>query len=522
MKKMSIIATSLILSLVVLMPVSAQLRPSGSLSNNRLLTINVSGGVPQELFINNVKQQVSSYPYKVQLPIGVYTIVAKASGFKDLQQEVKLNKDTAITLVMVPSVSVPIQPPTSSVETYSLQVLANVAGAVYFINNRALGAVGAVIDLSRGTYQLRVSAPGYSDHNETIVLDRSRSVSVFLNPVNFTLTVNSNVPGAEVSINGSAYGLVGSTITLGPGTYQLVVSANGYGDYTETFQMNGSKVINANLKPAVYMLSVTSNIRTAQVYVNGLLKASVGMSISLPAGPYQVRVSAPGYADYEETLVLTANRTINAQLQRMSYVLTINSNIQNSQVYLNNRAYGGPGAYSLEPGTYQVRVSAPGYVDFNSTITLNQSQTINAQLNALNFDLSIGTDVQVAQIFINDGLIGSGAAVISLAPGAYTIKIIAPGFALIQETIQVSANTVKTYKLKPETGRVVFMLDRRFKSTIYIDNVRQKENVSQFDLTRGMHVIRLVADGGLEAVVSVNVESGKTITITPTIQLKVE
>ena len=63
------------------------------------------------------------------------------------------------------------------------------------------------------------------------------------------LTVDSNVPGADIEIDGAFVGNTPSTVSAAPGSHQIVVKKKGFADWTKTLSVTGGTVhLNAELE----------------------------------------------------------------------------------------------------------------------------------------------------------------------------------------------------------------------------------------------------------------------------------
>ncbi len=63
------------------------------------------------------------------------------------------------------------------------------------------------------------------------------------------LIVDSNVPGADIEIDGTFVGDTPSTVSVAPGSHQIVVKKKGFADWTKTLSVTGGTVhLNADLE----------------------------------------------------------------------------------------------------------------------------------------------------------------------------------------------------------------------------------------------------------------------------------
>jgi len=76
-------------------------------------------------------------------------------------------------------------------------------------------------------------------------------------PVQASLNIESTPPGADVEIDGAFVGNTPSTITVTPGSHQIVIKKKGYADWSKTLNVSGGTVhLNAELDQASSQPSV--------------------------------------------------------------------------------------------------------------------------------------------------------------------------------------------------------------------------------------------------------------------------
>jgi DNA-binding transcriptional regulator of glucitol operon len=343
--------------------------------------------------------------------------------------------------------------------------------------------------------------------------------------------VNANVNGALVILNGNQVGTTPFSGQLNPGTYALVVRATGYQDWTTQLVMSGPQTLNVTLHPLNYQLVVNANVNGALVFLNGNQVGTTPFSGQLVPGTYSLLVRAPGYQDWMTQVPLSGPRTLTVTLQPMNYQLVVNANVNGALVFLNNNQVGTtPFSGQLTPGTYALLVRAPGYQDWTTQVAMSGPQTLAVVLQPLNYQLSVNANVPGALVYLNDNQAGTTPFVAQIAPGSYSIVVTAPGYQ--DWTTQVTMNGPQTLNasLQPTMASLVFdlkpdnftreMRDKRFAQVqVFVDNVQQKGFTLQ--VAPGPHQIRVVS-WGMQSVITLTCEAGKSYTITPALSLAVQ
>jgi len=204
---------------------------------------------------------------------------------------------------------------------WTLTVVVNVPGAVIYVDNQQVP--GNQTKVTGGAHNVKVMADGYLAFNGPVMVNGDQTFNVTLQPApivqqvqpaqpaGFPLSINVNVPGAAVFVDG--YQLQGVPL-VAPGPHSVQVSANGYQDYSATVNVAGPLTLNVVLNPLGFQLTVSSNVPNAVVIVNNVPKGGVPYSEILPPDTYTVRVSARGFVDYIATVSLDRPIVINAPL----------------------------------------------------------------------------------------------------------------------------------------------------------------------------------------------------------------
>lgn len=327
-------------------------------------TLTVTCNVPQAgVLVNGA--MVGKVPYTGQYVPGTYKVTVRWAGYKDFEQTVQLNSNITVNAILGQA---PPPPPAQ----YPLTVNANVPHAAVFINGNQVGTTPYTAQLTAGTYAVTVRVPGYNDFNQSVMVNGPSQVNATLMPQQASLTVNANVQGAEVFLNGSPAGRTPLTLQVVPGSYTVTVRAPGYNDFSQNVVVNGPIQVNAMLQGTSWQLTVDSSpVRGAQVLINGSAVGQTPYQSVLPAGVYSLVVRAPGFADFNYQFSMNGPQNINAQLSPMaaSWQISLPDNIVNKDmkgghwsqimIYLDGVLQKGSSGQIL-PGRHVIRITSGG------------------------------------------------------------------------------------------------------------------------------------------------------------------
>jgi hypothetical protein len=188
--------------------------------------------------------------------------------------------------------------------------------------------------------------------------------------IRYTLTVTTNVAGAQVFLNDTPVGTAPLSLQVERGSYSVRVSAAGYEDYLAAINVYGNAAVNAVLQTHLLRLTVNCNLVGAQVFVNNNLVGTAPYTGSYPPGSYAVRVVGPGYAEASTVVNLTHNQTLTLVLQpAMASVQVIipqaylnpqhGNSLAQIKVYIDGQFYNNF-SFNLPAGRHNIRISSGG------------------------------------------------------------------------------------------------------------------------------------------------------------------
>lgn len=296
-----------------------------------------------------------------------------------------------------------IPTPIPPVTTGSIYAQSSPAGAAIYMNGNFYGYSPQTIPgLAPGAYSMKATLSGYTPDNTLVYVYSGQTAPYY--PVlqqspqprqTGTVYVTSNPTQTGVYVDGNYYGTTPLTLTLYPGSHQVVLKLSGYNDYsTNIWVVAGqSQNLPVTMSSTTFGSIIITSVPGAMVYMDsnvaGTINSAGTLSLNgVSVGNHIFKVTAPGYNTWLNTVYIQPNtlNTISAALTPIgvptttvpaSGGLTIASTPTNADTYIDG-VYRGitpltvPG---LAPGDHLVRLSAAGYVDYSTTTTVTSGQT---------------------------------------------------------------------------------------------------------------------------------------------------
>jgi hypothetical protein len=288
--------------------------------------------------------------------------------------------------------------------------------------------------------------------------------------------------GADIYVDNVFRGTSNTTVTgISPGSHAVRLVLDGYQPWesTVTILAGTTTEIDAVLTPVppeTGSLHVVSTPPGASIYVDNVLKGTSNATISgIAPGTRTVKLVLSGYQDWEQSFSVTAGATTEVAAVLVPVppsaepgYLTVFTFPIHVQAKINGNVLGTTPLIDaiVEPGIYTLTLSAPGYKDYQTTITIVSEQTLRLPLIIMQKGTnpppptltptvtttvtSSGTGAisvkytfpKNVDIYLNGHYEGKSPRVISgLAPGEYELMVTLPGYQTKTRTVMVQAGT---------------------------------------------------------------------------------
>ncbi|MFA5237597.1 MAG: PEGA domain-containing protein [Methanoregula sp.] len=339
----------------------------------------------------------------------VSTITVTKSGYKEwsgsLSRMPADNEHVAVYATLNPLTTAPTTIITTvpPVTTGSIYTQSSPSGAAIYLNGNFQGYAPLTIQsLTQGSYSLKATLSGYTPDTALVNVYAGQTATYY--PVlsqspqphqTGTVYVTSNPDYASVYADGTYYGKTPLTVSLYPGSHQIVLKLSGYNDYSTTVGVTAGQSQNlpVMMSTAIYGSFTLTSVPGAKVYMDSALlgttnSAGIFQQSGITSGNHLFKVTASGYNDWMNTIYIKANSvtSIPATLSpkgvsptpvQQTGGIAIASSPTNAETYVDNlfRGYTPVTVTDLSPGDHVIRLSETGYVDYTTTTTVTSGQT---------------------------------------------------------------------------------------------------------------------------------------------------
>jgi pSer/pThr/pTyr-binding forkhead associated (FHA) protein len=227
----------------------------------------------------------------------------------------------------------------------------------------------------------------------------------------------------------------------------------------------------------LFVVHFTSNVNSAPVYIDGSFVNTTDFSIRLSAGSHLVRATAPGYADWINSISVNSDMTVPIFFQSMGiqqpsapptfqpapppmFRLRIGANVGGVQIFIDGRPVEeeSPDGVMLTPGRHHIRVFKNGYQEWQKDVDVNRDWSLRADLRpdyaTLEVVLSdayrnpyVGDANQRIECFVDGQRVPRNAGNrFQIAPGLHTIRIVSGGLS-VERRWEVQPG--RSYRVEP-------------------------------------------------------------------------
>ena len=283
-----------------------------------------------------------------------------------------------------------------------LAVNVNPDSANVYVDGVLVGKGDTRINIPAGQRNVRVTAAGYQEFNQTVSIQGGQTVTVNANlqqiSTNGVLAVNVNPNNANVYVDGVLVGKGDTRINIPAGQRNVRVTANGYQEFNQTVNIQAGQTVSVTANLVAIQQNGVLQVfapNGAAIYVDGVLVGRGNLSLNIPAGTRNVRVTLDGYQEFQQTVTIQNGQTVTVTANLTPIAregsLLIRSNIPGARVFINGNEIGVIGqdgtlsVQGLPSGSHELTLVAPNYRTFTANFNISGGQTtqITAQMSRL-------------------------------------------------------------------------------------------------------------------------------------------
>jgi len=190
------------------------------------------------------------------------------------------------------------------------------------------------------------------------------------------------------------------------------------------------------------------------IYVDGIRKGTTTWTGRVQEGDRKIRVDKEGMIPREQKALIVRGKemTIDLMMRPKTGGLEITTQPPGAMIDIGGRLYGlTPITITdLLPGDYTLLLTKPGYTSFTKRFRIVDGQTTNIDVRLYKGkEISINTDPQGAEVFLDDSLLGVTPFKTLLDFGSHNFKITKGIYVIVEGiTVTPTGQAAFTFKLK--------------------------------------------------------------------------
>ena len=255
-----------------------------------------------------------------------------------------------------------------------------------------------VTDLPLGDYRIELSAPGYQPATVPLYIrDRTpQGITTKLRLDAAALTIESDPPGASVSVNGIDQGQAPCRVDRVPeGTATIDVTADGYHPYQQKLRLTAGddQSLMARLRPIPGALRIVSQPVGARIYVDNQFRGVAPVALAdLKPGTYRVRAELDAHDATARSVTVTraANLIEEFRMTPNCGTVILTTEPAGATAFIDDKQAGTSMAKVdqtdrvsepltiklVKVGPHELRVTAKGYFDRTIPLTIERNKTV--------------------------------------------------------------------------------------------------------------------------------------------------
>ena len=293
-----------------------------------------------------------------------------------------------------------------------------------------------------GEVHLEISAPGYYDYSGPLRIseESSQSYRHELLPLPGYLNLTSTPAGATAYLDGEEVGTTPlENVELAAGEHTLALSLARYQSLERLIDMEGREIeqdLELQLTPDWATYRFTSEPANATVFVNDEAIGSTPLETEILSGEHELRIKLPAHKEVSQRLEVAALQDRNLPtftLEAADGLVYLRSSPDDAGVLLNGDYRGQtPLEIVVTPEqNHQLTFFRNGYQQTTRDLRVaaDEEQVVEVTLPPVTHPVTIVTEPQDAELYVNGEYRGSANQQIDLLATLQTLEIRKAGYA---------------------------------------------------------------------------------------------
>ncbi|MEM9055856.1 MAG: PEGA domain-containing protein [Pseudomonadota bacterium] len=343
------------------------------------------------------------------------------------------------------------------------------AASVSIVDGSGFALGHKLYSIGAGDRRVRVSAPGFLPAEVDVrAASAERYVTVTLRERPATLVVESTPASGDSRwfVDGVLHSQGERlTIELSSGLHTVELDNPFFEPVSEQVSLRRGEAHSLTLAPAQIQgtLRVASTPAGASVTVNGEAVGATALALPLTGGVYAVEVTLPGFADVNDEVRLTRDRSTVERsyvLQSNPGFLTFDLSPPDGELLIDGRTVSR-GRTRVSVGAnveHVVLFRSPGYTTAKRSVVVRPGQTEHLEL-ALNDDIgSVSVESEPsATVLVNGVAAGTTPLTLNLPAEAQRIELRREGYVTETRSVTPSENSPQLVSVVLETEKAARM-----------------------------------------------------------------
>lgn len=206
-------------------------------------------------------------------------------------------------------------------------------------------------------------------------------------------------------------------------------------------------------------------------------------------------------------------------------VLKVHANVPGARVLIDGEEVGNaPNFRLLPPGRYRVRIERDGYEPYDEEIVIEpgKSVTIRAKLARIVGSIEVNTNVDGAEVYLDDVLVGKtpGVELSGVTSGTHVLRVIRPGYVTYEGPVTIEPNVRLRLNLEltPSAGVLMVSSVPPGAEVRLDDEIVGKTPLTLENVRTGRHALSFELPGYARHFDNINISAGQRLEVHSTLE----